>query len=97
MMIGVRVYCRIFGAFNLKDKRSVMKSLLKKLAHRYNIAIAEVDLQDHIQKACFAIATLSHTENEGKSKLADLLKKAETYHPIEIYQTTWLYSVEEND
>lgn len=46
-------------AHSLKEKRHVVKSLKDRLAHRHNIAIAEIDYQDVWQSALVAAVIVS--------------------------------------
>lgn len=44
---------------SLKDKRRVVKSVIARLRHEYNLAAAEVDAHDEWQRAVLAIVTVS--------------------------------------
>ncbi|HOI94618.1 MAG TPA: DUF503 domain-containing protein [Syntrophobacter fumaroxidans] len=59
MTVGVaRVVFRLHGNQSLKDKRSVVKSLIEKSRHRFNVSVAEVADQDLHQKATIGIAVI---------------------------------------
>ena len=53
-------------ANSLKDKRSVLKSMLEGLRGRFNISAAEVEQQDIWRRATVALACVS-----GSQKFAD--------------------------
>ena len=57
MIIGIMTaHISIPGATSLKDKRSVVKSLIGRLKSRFNISISEVDEQDNRGRAVIGIA-----------------------------------------
>ncbi len=47
------------GSFSLKDKRSVIKSVIHRVRREFNVSIAEVDLQDVLQSAVLGVVTVS--------------------------------------
>jgi len=51
------------GISSLKQKRSIVKSLIGRLKSRFNISIAEVEHQDERTSAIIAISLVS---NEGR-------------------------------
>jgi uncharacterized protein YlxP (DUF503 family) len=57
------VELHIPDALTLKDKRSVVKSLLGRLAGRLNVAVAEVGALDRHRTAILAMTTVA---NDGK-------------------------------
>lgn len=59
MTVGVaRVTFRLHGNHSLKDKRQVVKSLIEKSRHRFNVSVAEVADQDVYQQATIGIAAV---------------------------------------
>ncbi len=56
---------------SLKEKRKVIRSIIDKLSHRFNISIAETGFQDNLRRAEIGIAVVS---NEVKY-LEGLLEK----------------------
>jgi uncharacterized protein YlxP (DUF503 family) len=50
---------RIEHAHSLKDRRQVVRSLKEKLAHRFNISIAELDEAVTWQSATLGVAAIS--------------------------------------
>jgi uncharacterized protein YlxP (DUF503 family) len=47
------------GANSLKDKRSVLKSVMRRVRNEFNVSIAEVDQQDMWRSAVLAVVTVS--------------------------------------
>jgi hypothetical protein len=49
-------------AQSLKDKRRVVRSLQDRLRSRFDVAVAEVDLQDDRQQAVLGVAVVGNDE-----------------------------------
>ena len=60
------------GVSSLKEKRSILKSVLKRLTNQFNVAVAEVDSQDVWQTAVIALAAVGN----DSSYLHGLMEKA---------------------
>jgi len=61
MIVGVMTaHICMQGISSLKEKRSIVKSLLGRLKSRFNISIAEVDHQDNKTSAVIALAIVSN-------------------------------------
>ncbi len=61
MLVGVMTAQLHLGPINsLKEKRSVVKSLIGRLKSRFNVSVAEVDHQDNKNSASIGIAIVSN-------------------------------------
>lgn len=61
MIIGVMTaQLHLFSIGSLKEKRSIVKSLVERLKSRFNISAAEVDFNDSKIKALVGIAAVSN-------------------------------------
>jgi uncharacterized protein YlxP (DUF503 family) len=61
MSVGVcRLKIHIPGSRSLKDKRSVVKSLIARLRQQFNLSVAEVDDQELWQIATISLACVSN-------------------------------------
>ena len=61
MLIGTmtaQIY--MHGIASLKEKRSIVKSLIGRLRNRFNISVSEVDQQDSRSSAVIGIAVVSN-------------------------------------
>lgn len=59
MTIGVaRITFRLHGNRSLKEKRRVVKSIIEKSRHRFNVSIAEVADQNVHQQAVIGVAVV---------------------------------------
>lgn len=64
MIVGVAlVTFRLYEIYSLKEKRSIVKSLIEKSRNRFNVSVAEVADQDVHQKAAIGIAVVG---NDGR-------------------------------
>ena len=63
---------RLDGVHSLKEKRRILKSVLVRLPKHFNVAAAEVDLQDVWQTAVIALVTVGNDDGY----LHGLLEKA---------------------
>ena len=65
MLIGsCEVKIHIPFSNSLKDKRIVAKSLIAKLGNKFNISVAETDMQDDIRMLCIGFANVSNTRRQ---------------------------------
>ena len=61
MIVGVMTaQLHMHGINSLKEKRSIVKSVVGRLKSRFNISIAEVDHQDEKRSAVIAIAIVAN-------------------------------------
>lgn len=60
MIVGVlTAHIYMHGVHSLKEKRSIVKSLIGRLQSRFNASVSEVDHQDSKQSAVIGIALVS--------------------------------------
>jgi len=48
------------GVFSLKEKRSIIKSIISRIRNQFNLAVAEVDHQDVWQTAVIGMVTVGN-------------------------------------
>lgn len=73
------------GSRSLKDKRSVVKSLVMRLQKQFNLSIAEVDDQDLWQMATIGLACVSNHYNRVDEVISAAISLIERDYPtIEI-------------
>jgi uncharacterized protein YlxP (DUF503 family) len=82
MVIGACVLeLNLPGLGSLKEKRSVLKSLLARLHKEFNVTAAEVDLHDAWQSATLGIATVSTSAAHAHNLLNNLAHWIEVNRP----------------
>lgn len=85
MIIGSCVLeLMIYEANSLKDKRQVIKSILERIKSRYNVSIAEIDLNDVWRSAVIGIACVSNNTVHAKKMLSNVTKFIERDGRVEI-------------
>ncbi|GGH82077.1 uncharacterized protein YlxP (DUF503 family) [Pullulanibacillus pueri] len=93
MIIGsLRCECLLYNAQSLKDKRSVIKSILGRTISRLNVACSEVGYQDTWQRTELAFVAVSTSKKVVEQEFAKVLRLIDQNTEIEITNTTfeWL-------
>jgi len=65
----LRIELALFEANSLKDKRRLVKSLKDRLAHRFNVSVAEVEELDSHRKAVLGVALVANDHRYVESCL----------------------------
>lgn len=90
MVVGVcRVVLHLPGNHSLKGKRHVVKSLIERVRHQFNVAIAEVDQLDRWQMATLGIAYVSNEgqhANEVLSKVVRFMEESRLEAEVSDYE-----------
>lgn len=75
MIIGCcTVKIIIYDANSLKDKRQVVKSIIGKLQSRFNISVAEIDLNDTWRSAVIGFACVTNDTGHANKIVSNVLK-----------------------
>jgi uncharacterized protein YlxP (DUF503 family) len=69
----LQVRLHIQEASSLKEKRQIVKSILDRARHRYQVAAAETDDQDLHRIAVLGFAAVSESESHARSIATKLL------------------------
>jgi uncharacterized protein len=69
------------GISSLKEKRGIIKSMLVKMRHKFNVANAEVGNQDTWQSATIAITTVSNSTTHLNQSIQNVMKWIEARYP----------------
>lgn len=90
MIIGVcTLELHIPEAASLKDKRSILKSLLSRLHQQFNVSAAEVDQNDLWQSAVIGMAVVSNSTRHAQEMINRMLDWIETGYPqVQIVRQT---------
>lgn len=74
MIIGTcKVYLRAEWAGSLKEKRMVVKSIIDKTKHKFNVSIAEVEDQDNHQSIVLGFCCVSNEVSHANSMIDHVL------------------------
>lgn len=78
MIIGTaKIYLYASWVHSLKEKRMIVKSLVDKVKHRYNISIAEIENQDVHQTVVLGIACVSNNTRHANSMIQNVVEYIE--------------------
>jgi hypothetical protein len=66
------------GIASLKDKRSVLQGIIRRLRTQYNCACAETDLMDEWESAVLAVTVVSNDGRHCNSMLSQISHWVET-------------------
>lgn len=85
MIIGsCMVEIMIHDANSLKDKRQVVKSIIGKLKARFNISVAEVDLNEKWRLSVIGFACVTNDTVHANKQISNVLKFIEGDTRVEI-------------
>lgn len=87
--VTVEINMRLFDSFSLKDKRSIVKSILKKMHNRYNASLAEVGFQDMINQSQLAVAVASQSRVIAQQTVEMIIRDIENHYEVEIYDLSY--------
>jgi uncharacterized protein len=90
MIVGlVRCECILYNAQSLKDKRSVVKSILARARNRYNVSVSETGFQDVWQRTELAFVTVASSKKVAENELRQVLGIIDQNDEIECANSTW--------
>jgi uncharacterized protein YlxP (DUF503 family) len=87
MIIGAcSLKLRIYESNSLKDKRQVIKSIIGKIQSRFNVSIAEVDLNDSWQSSIIGFACVTNDTNHANQILSNVIRFIDEDGRLEIIE-----------
>ncbi len=93
MIVGVMTTkLHLQGIDSLKEKRSIVKSIIGRLKSRFNISIAEVDHQDNKTGAVIGIAIVSNDTrfiNQQFDKIISFMQKDGRFYLGQVERETF--------
>lgn len=85
MLVGLcSIELDLHGVSSLKEKRSIIKGLIQRVHNKFNVSIAEVDYQDHWQKAILGVAFVSNENRYIQQVLQQVINYIENSSEAEI-------------
>lgn len=85
MIIGsLRIELQIAAAHSLKEKRSVLKSVIARLRNEFNASVAEVDAQDMWQRGVIGVACVGGDQRYVSGQL-DAIERWIVEHRPDVY------------
>jgi hypothetical protein len=90
VIVAATLDLHLHGVTSLKEKRSILKSLIARLHKTFNIAVAEVALHDAWQSAALGVAIVSTKAAHAEAELENILRWIERNRPdVEIVDHTF--------
>ncbi|XOQ16424.1 MAG: DUF503 domain-containing protein [Shouchella clausii] len=89
MMACVRCELFIYEAQSLKDKRSVLQSVLRKVRQRCNVSAAETGYQQTWQRAEFSLCAVAASKKSAEAELLRALAIIDQAEAAERTLTNW--------
>lgn len=78
MIIGsCKVYLNAPFSHSLKEKRTVVKSIIDKVRHKFNVSIAEIEDQDLHQSIVIGFAVVSNSSSHANSMMQGVINYIE--------------------
>ena len=74
----------IAESHSLKDKRHVIQSMLKKMKNQFNVAVAEVENLDLLQRSTLAVVSVNSSQQELNRTLDYVVNWVEKEYDVEI-------------
>ena len=88
MVVGtLKIDFLIHDNRSLKGKRKVVRSMVDKVKHKFNVAIAEVDSNDKWQKIELGLSTVGNDRRHVDASLNKVLEFLESLYLAEIVDT----------
>ncbi|WP_352417978.1 DUF503 domain-containing protein [Proteiniborus sp.] len=87
MIVGIcSIELMIYESNSLKDKRHVIKSIIGKIQSRFNVSIAEVDLNDTWRSSQIGFACVTNDSTHANQIISNVLKFIEGDGRVEIIE-----------
>lgn len=87
MFVGICKFDLVLNeGTSLKEKRQVIRSIIDKLRHRYNISIAETGSQDNLRRAEIGVAVVSNEVRYLEGLLGKIVNFVETNDHVDIVE-----------
>ncbi len=85
MLVGIcELELNLLESFSLKDKRSIIKSLIERIRHRFNVSISEIDLNDDWKRSIIGFSFVSNKRRHIDKTISSVLEFIEKDSRVEI-------------
>ena len=85
IILGMKVSFLIYNSYSLKDKRSVIKSIIKRSQNKFNVSISEVAAHDTLNQGILGIAVVSNNRKLSQQILDQVIQEIEDNGEVEIH------------
>jgi uncharacterized protein YlxP (DUF503 family) len=85
MVVGAaQVELHVHASHSLKEKRSAVRSIVRRVRNEFNVAVAEVEGQDTWQRAVLGLAAVGHDGVSVRAILERVVEFIEGLHLAEV-------------
>ncbi len=78
MVVGVgTIKLKLFGVASLKGKRKIVKSMVARIANRFNASVAETDLNDNLEWGKIGFSVVGNDPRVINSKIDKIFNMAD--------------------
>ncbi len=78
MVVGTgKIKFRLFDVRSLKQKRKIVKSMIRRIDNTFNASVAEIDLNDSHEWACIGFSIVGNDARRVNSKLDKVINFAD--------------------
>jgi len=89
ILAGLEVTLRLFEVYSLKEKRSIVKSIVDRTKNRFNVSSAEVAEMDNLNQAVVGFAVVSNNQKITDKVLQSVINEIDQFYEVEIISTEW--------
>lgn len=87
MVIGsCTIKLRLFEVNSLKDKRQIIKSIIGRIKSRFNVSIAEIDLNNSWQTTLIGFACVTNDSHHANQILSNVIRFIDEDSRVEILE-----------
>ncbi len=74
----------IYEANSLKEKRSVVKSIIERIKAKFNVSISEIGANDTLRKSIIGFACVSNSKRHINKNISSVISYIENDYRVEI-------------
>lgn len=87
MIVGIcSVKLKIYESNSLKDKRHIIKSIIGRIQSRFNVSIAEIDLNNNWQRSLIGFSCVTNNTKHANQIISNVLKFIDGDNRVEIIE-----------
>lgn len=81
------VECLLYDTHSLKEKRSIIRKVTKRIQNNFNVSISEVDYYDLWQRTTLAIVTVTNEMKFAEQVMQEVLATIDSFTELERTRT----------
>lgn len=76
----------IYESNSLKDKRQIIRSIIDRIKSKFNVSIAEIELNDSWQRSIIGFTCVSNSTNHANQIVSNVIKYVDEDSRVEIVE-----------